>query len=55
MVALDDGADDQVPDTAGEEAPEATPLQQPAEGVPPVSVSVGEIAAAADKLAAKSH
>jgi ribonuclease D len=52
MVALDDG--DVVPDTPGEEAPEATPLLQPGEGVPPISVSVGEIAAAAEKLAAGS-
>ena len=54
MVALDDGTADEVPETAGEEVPEATPLLQPAEGVPPVSVSVGEIAAAADTLAAGS-
>ncbi len=52
MVALDDGAADDVPDTAAAEAPEATPLLAPAEGVPPVSVTVDEIAAAADKLAA---
>ena len=54
MVALDDGADDEAPDTADEEAPDATPLLQPADGVPPVSVSVAEIAEAAAKLAAGS-
>jgi ribonuclease D len=54
MVALDDGATDQVPQTAVEEAPEATPLLQPADGVPPLSISVDEIAAAADQLASGS-
>ncbi|MFN8031903.1 MAG: ribonuclease D [Mycobacterium sp.] len=40
------------PDTSGDDTPDAVPLLHPAEGVPPVSVSVDEIAAAADKLAA---
>ncbi|HTY27834.1 MAG TPA: ribonuclease D, partial [Mycobacterium sp.] len=51
MVALDDGADE-APDTTGDEAPDAIPLLHPAEGVPPVSVTVDEIAAAAERLAA---
>ena len=38
-------------DTPADDAPEATPLLFPAEGVPPVSVSVDEIARAAEQLA----
>lgn len=37
--------------TAAEAPPEATPLLRPAEGVPPLSVTTAEIAAAAEKLA----
>lgn len=40
------------PDTPDEEAPSAIPLLEPAEGVPPLSTSVSEIAEAAEKLAA---
>lgn len=40
------------PDTPDEEAPSAVPLLEPAEGVPPLSTSVSEIAEAAEKLAA---
>ncbi|KAA0112102.1 ribonuclease D [Mycolicibacterium sp. P1-5] len=47
----DDDAATAATDTAAEDAPEATPLLRPAEGVPPVSVSVDEIARAADQLA----
>ncbi|WP_059020331.1 ribonuclease D [Mycobacterium sp. M26] len=46
----DEGA--AAPDTPDEDVPEATPLLEPAEGVPPLSISVTEIAEAAEKLAA---
>lgn len=49
MDSDDEGA--AAPDTPDEEAPEATPLLQPAEGVPPLSVTVSDIAEAAEKLA----
>ncbi|MCV7218783.1 ribonuclease D [Mycobacterium crocinum] len=51
MSEYDDDAADAAPDAAADEAPEATPLLCPSEGVPPVSVSVDEIARAADQLA----
>ncbi len=46
----DDDAASAAPDAAAEE-PDAIPLLSPAEGVPPLSVSVDEIARAADQLA----
>lgn len=49
MVEEDEGAG--APDTPDEEAVEATPLLEPAEGVPPLSVSGSDIAEAAEKLA----
>ena len=57
MSAPDDGADTGAPEPSTDEADEADaaveaiPLLQPAAGVPPVSVSAGEIAEAAAKLA----
>ncbi len=51
MSEHDDDAADAAPDAAADEAPEATPLLCPSGGVPPVSVSVDEIARAADQLA----
>ncbi len=47
----DDDAAAAESDTPADDAPEATPLLCPAEGVPPVSVSVDEIARAAEQLA----
>src|SRR4051794_2338698 len=51
MSEPDDDAATAAPDAAAEEAPEATPLLSPSEGVPPLSVSVDEIARAAALLA----
>ncbi len=51
MSEHDDDAADAAPDAAADEAAEATPLLCPSGGVPPVSVSVDEIARAADQLA----
>jgi ribonuclease D len=51
MSEPDDDAATAAPDAAAEEAPEATPLLSPSEGVPPLSVSVDEIARAAAQLA----
>ncbi|AQT80613.1 ribonuclease D [Mycolicibacterium litorale] len=50
----DDDAATTAPDapTDPDTAPEATPLLHPAEGVPPLSVTTAEIAAAAERLAA---
>ncbi|WP_445169854.1 HRDC domain-containing protein [Mycolicibacterium sp. Dal123E01] len=51
MPELDDDAATAASDTPADDAPEATPLLCPAEGVPPLSVSVAEIARAAEQLA----
>ena len=53
-MTLDDDAATTVSDAPADDtgdAPEATPLLCPADGVPPLSVSVDEIARAADQLA----
>ncbi|WP_319432446.1 ribonuclease D [Mycobacterium sp. RTGN5] len=47
----DDDAAVAAPDTPADDAPEATPLLCPADGVPPLSISVDEIARAAEQLA----
>jgi ribonuclease D len=47
----DDDAAAAVSETPADDAPEATPLLCPADGVPPLSVSVDEIARAAEQLA----
>ncbi len=51
MPELDDDAATTASDNPADDGPEATPLLSPAEGVPPLSVSADEIAAAAAKLA----
>jgi ribonuclease D len=51
MPEPDDDAAAAVSDTPADDAPEATALLSPAEGVPPLSISVDEIARAAAQLA----
>ncbi|MGY4712655.1 HRDC domain-containing protein [Mycolicibacterium sp. CBM1] len=51
MSELDDDGAVGAPDTPTDDAPEATPLLAPANGVPPLSVSAAEISAAAEQLA----
>jgi ribonuclease D len=51
MPEHDDDAAAAVSDTPADDAPAATPLLCPSEGVPPLSVSVDEIARAAEQLA----
>jgi ribonuclease D len=51
MSELDDDAAAAASDTPADDGPEATPLLCPSEGVPPVAVSIDEIARAAEQLA----
>ncbi|MCX2932830.1 ribonuclease D [Mycobacterium sp. CVI_P3] len=52
MPETDDDAATAASETPADDTAQATPLLRPAEGVPPLSVSVDEIARAADQLAA---